>query len=87
MSASNLLDIPVWATLGAERLAHIRVPESVTRLVILPDNDRAGRQGARKAAEAYSQAGRIVETIWPPAGFNDWNDALRAGAGGARAAA
>lgn len=82
MSAGTLLDLPVWATLGSERLPHIRIPETVTRLVILPDNDRAGHLGARKAIEAYSRAGRVVETVWPPAGFNDWNDVLRAGTGG-----
>ncbi len=87
MSASTLLHMPVWATLGAERLSHIRIPEAVTRLVILPDNDRAGRQGAKKALAVYARAGRVVETVWPPAGFNDWNDVLRAGAGGALAAA
>ncbi|MBV1686417.1 toprim domain-containing protein [Novosphingobium sp. G106] len=77
MSAALLLGIPVWATLGSERLPHITVPESVTRLLILPDNDRAGRLGARKAMAAYARSGRTVETVWPPSGFNDWNDVLR----------
>jgi putative DNA primase/helicase len=78
LSAILLLDIPVWATLGNERLAHITIPDAVTRLILLPDNDRGGRMGAAKAAEAYAMPGRTIETIWPPLGFNDWNDALRA---------
>lgn len=78
LSAILLLDIPVWATLGNERLAHIAIPDSVTRLILLPDNDRGGRIGAAKAAEAYVMPGRTIETLWPPHGFNDWNDALRA---------
>jgi hypothetical protein len=79
LSAATLLGVPVWATLGSERLPHILVPESVAHLLILPDNDRAGRIGARRAHQACARQGRRIETIWPPAGFNDWNDVLRAG--------
>lgn len=78
LSAILLLDIPVWATLGNERLAHIAIPDTVTRLILLPDNDRGGRIGAAKATETYAMLGRTIETLWPPHGFNDWNDALRA---------
>lgn len=78
LSAILLLDIPVWATLGNERLAHVAIPDTVTRLILLPDNDRGGRIGAAKAVEAYAMPGRTIETLWPPQGFNDWNDVLRA---------
>ncbi|WP_067736904.1 DUF7146 domain-containing protein [Novosphingobium naphthalenivorans] len=78
LSAMILLGLPVWATLGSERFPHVAVPETVTRLILLPDNDRPGRIGAAKASEAHVVPGRTIETIWPPAGFNDWNDALRA---------
>ncbi|MFY9351109.1 MAG: toprim domain-containing protein [Sphingobium sp.] len=82
MSAILLLDIPVWATLGNERLAHIAIPDTITRLILLPDNDRGGRIGAAKATEVYAMPGRTIETLWPPAGFNDWNDVLRSGGKG-----
>ena len=82
MSAILLLDIPVWATLGNERLARIAIPNTVTHLILLPDNDRGGRIGAAKAIEAYAMPGRTIETLWPPHGFNDWNDVLRAGGKG-----
>ena len=78
LSAILLLDIPVWATLGNERLPHIAIPDTVTRLILLPDNDRGGRIGAAKAMEAYARPGRTIEVLWPPQGFNDWNDVLRA---------
>tara|TARA_R110002167_G_scaffold23355_3_gene82895 strand:- start:182 stop:646 length:465 start_codon:yes stop_codon:yes gene_type:complete len=78
LSAMILLDIPIWATLGSERFPHVAVPETVTRLILLPDADRAGRIGAAKAREVHALPGRTIETIWPPARFNDWNDALRA---------
>ncbi|AMK23192.1 MULTISPECIES: DUF7146 domain-containing protein [Sphingomonadaceae] len=76
-SAMILFDLPVWATLGNERLAGITIPETVTRLLLLPDNDRGGRIGATKAEQAYGMPGRTIETIWPPPRFNDWNDVLR----------
>jgi putative DNA primase/helicase len=78
LSAMILLGIPVWATLGSERFPHVAVPETVTRLILLPDNDQAGRIGAAKAGEVHAVPGRTTQTILPPVGFNDWNDALRA---------
>ncbi|WP_237230108.1 MULTISPECIES: toprim domain-containing protein [Sphingobium] len=74
ISAMALLDIPVWATLGSERLHNIALPSRVTRLILLPDNDRAGQLSAAKALIAYQDPGRMVQTIWPPMGMNDWND-------------
>lgn len=79
LSAMVLLDIPVWATLGNERFAHIAIPDSVTRLILLPDNDRGGWMGAAKATQAHAMPGRTVETLWPPQGLNDWNDLIRKG--------
>lgn len=82
LSAMILLGIPVWATLGNERLAHIAIPDTVTHLILLPDNDRGGRIGVARALDVYVAPGRTIETLWPPAGFNDWNDVLRAGGKG-----
>jgi putative DNA primase/helicase len=82
LSAMILLGIAVWATLGNERLPRIAIPNRVTRLILLPDNDRGGRIGTAKAEAAYAMPGRTIETVWPPAGFNDWNDCLRAGGKG-----
>lgn len=79
LSASALLRIPVWATLGAERLDRIAVPEQVTRLILLADNDCAGRRAVERAQERYIWPGREIEILWPPAPFIDWNDLLRAG--------
>lgn len=77
LSAALLLRIPVWAALGSERLYQIQVPATVRRLLILPDNDRSGRLGARKALAGFSQDGRTVEVRLPWGGVNDWNDVLR----------
>ena len=77
LSAAALLDMPVWAALGSERLSCVDIPASVRRLVLLPDNDRAGRLAARRAREAHLRDDLEIETLWPWAGLNDWNDVLR----------
>lgn len=76
MSAAALLNIPVWAVLGNERLARFAIPDVVRHLILLPDNDRAGRLAERQARKAHARSGLVIETIWPWAGLNDWNDVL-----------
>ncbi len=75
-SAALLLGIPVWATLGAERLARIAIPDFVQRLILLPDNDPAGRLAEQQARIAYACADRTIDTLWPWYGLNDWNRVL-----------
>lgn len=84
LSAIILLGIPVWAALGNERLPHVAVPQSVERLILLPDNDAAGQLAVRLAIEAHAKRGRHIDTIWPWRGLNDWNDVLRAEREGGR---
>lgn len=84
VSAMILLGIPVWATLGSERFSHVTVPGTVQRLILLPDNDNAGRHGAALAAQAHCAADRRMEILWPWRGLNDWNDVLRAERKGGR---
>jgi hypothetical protein len=79
LSAMVLLGFPVWATLGNERLARVDIPLSVRRLVLLPDNDHAGRLAMKAAMIAHAAPGRTIEVEWPWYGLNDWNDVLRAG--------
>lgn len=73
-SAHILLGIPVWAATGAERFPQIAIPERVDHLILLPDNDDTGRRGAQLAETAHERPGRVIETILPWDGFNDWND-------------
>lgn len=82
ISAMILLGIPVWATLGSERFPLIAIPKSVTRLILLSDNDHAGRIAVPLAQQAHMVVGRTIETIWPWSGRNDWNDVLREGGKG-----
>ncbi|MFJ5932239.1 DUF7146 domain-containing protein [Sphingomonas sp. NPDC092331] len=82
MSAMVVHDMPVWATLGNERMAHVALPVTVTRLFLFPDNDVAGEIGAAEAMAAHARPGRSIKTLWPPDGYNDWNDLLREGGKG-----
>lgn len=73
-SASLLLGIPVWAALGSERFGQVAIPEHVTTLIVLPDPGKAGRRADALAREAHAKPGRVIETLWPGRGWNDWND-------------
>ncbi len=76
LSAIQLLGIPVWATLGGERLPQIAIPRQVRRLVLLPDADRSGRIAERKSRDFYASLDIEIETIWPWFGEKDWNDLI-----------
>jgi putative DNA primase/helicase len=76
-SAHILLGIPVWAALGSDRLPLGTIPERVEHLILLPDDDLAGRRCARRAWQAHARPGLAIETKFPGGGFNDWNDRHR----------
>ncbi|WP_176400374.1 DUF7146 domain-containing protein [Sphingobium sp. Z007] len=78
LAAMRLHRIPVWATLGAERAAHVLLPSGLKRLVLLFDRDAAGWKANRRAHLAYNRPGLEIVSPWPPAPCNDWADVLEA---------
>lgn len=61
------------------KFAAIELPAQMGPLVIIAQNDPVGSKAAdalERAIAAHQQLGRIVQTMWPPAGFKDWNDVL-----------
>jgi hypothetical protein len=82
LSAMILFDVPVWATLGAERLHQVTIPDQVTRLMLFPDNDVAGEIAEAHARHAYDRPGRTIDSEYPPDPHKDWNDVLRLGGKG-----
>lgn len=76
LSATTMTQIPVWACLGAARMASVAIPHCVRELHVFGDADDPGRAAAERVA-----AGRhhfaVVKTF-PPSGCKDWNDALTA---------
>src|SRR3546814_11707041 len=79
ISAMILFGIPVWATLGSERLHQIATPDRGRRLVLFPDNDVAGEIGVAHALERYALPGRAIDLEFPPAGFQDSTAVARLG--------
>lgn len=76
LSARQLFSIPVWATLGANRLGAVTLPECVKRIYIFADTGEVGLREAYKAADTYLELG-IGCIVQPPEPcFSDWNDVL-----------
>ncbi len=75
LSASQLYRLPVWATLGAQRLGSIDLPDVVKKVVIFGDNGTAGEKAAAAAVSLYRRRGYQCEAVFPESG-NDFNDLL-----------
>lgn len=78
LSAMQLSGVPCWASLGGQRLAKIEIPPNVREIHIFADDDAAGRLAAEMAAGRYTRDGLVVTLRWPPEGFGDWNEVLKA---------
>lgn len=80
-------DLPVWSTLSTSGLEGIVLPTDITRVVLLADNDDAGRRAADATAAKLGTEGRRVFLAVPPRAGDDFNDMLlREGAAAVRAA-
>ena len=67
------------ATIAAlQQLLHAMSAGPASILIAATDADMAGRRYAGRLEELATEAGVRFEAILPPAGLNDWNDALRA---------
>lgn len=78
LSAMRLYSFPVWASLGAQRMKALRLPDNVKEVMIFRDNGDVGFKEAIAAAEKFEYEGRAVMIEAPPEQFQDWNDALKA---------
>ncbi len=75
LSAMQIYYAPVWACLGASRLAAVAIPPNVERVTIFADRDRPGRDAAMKAAARFRQSVNVSVRL-PPEACKDWNEAL-----------
>lgn len=78
LSAMQLFEVPVWCSLGSERLGKLELPPEVRHVVLFADNGDAGRKAAMRAVETYTGQRRKVTLRFPPAEFRDFNDVLAA---------
>ena len=71
-----LNDFSCWSCLGARRFDQVRLPDSITHLMLAHDNDAEGRRAAGRAEERYARPGLFIERTPPEARFKDWAQAL-----------
>lgn len=76
LSAMQLFNIPVWACLGAARMDRVAIRGSVREMHIFGDNDAPGRAAAERTAGVYRARKRVLR--FPPNGYKDFNDLLKA---------
>lgn len=80
LSAMQLFMLPVWATLGAARMKHVKLPAHVKRVVLFRDPGERGKAAAYEACTAFALEGRHMIVQDPPEGDDaktDWNDWVR----------
>ena len=75
--AQEMPGASVWAAPGAGMLRAMCLPPNVASVIIAVDNDAAGEQAARRAAERFASEGRHVRIMRPDPAYKDWNDQLR----------
>ncbi len=71
-------DFGALAALCAGGVSRLVWPASTRALIIAPDRDKPGQEGAEALARRAWAAGLAVNLMWPPGEFKDWNDAARA---------
>jgi hypothetical protein len=81
LSLYAMFQVPVWATLSSTNMANVSLPPLplAQSVYIAQDNDGAGRNAVRKAADRFWREGRRVVLMEPPGHLNDFNDYLTAG--------
>jgi DNA primase len=82
LSAAQLYQVATWATLSANRLGAIAIPETVWNIIVFADQGEVGMREACKAADAYEERHFAVEIIAPAADFpelqaDDFNTVAR----------
>ncbi len=76
LTLAQALGRSVWVAAGTSMMPQMIFPPVVNALVIGADGNAPGEAAARKAADAYSAAGRAVRIMRPSPGFVDFNAEL-----------
>lgn len=75
IASQNATGIPVWACINAGGLEIVEIPQEVREVIIFADNDKRGREAARKAAfRLRDEEGKTVKIILPSRQGSDWAD-------------
>ena len=84
LAATQLSEIPCWATLGNERFGLVTIPEVVRELFLFLDADDGGELAQERASNAYAAPGRRITIRRPRKAGYDWADVLVAREGKTR---
>lgn len=71
-----LHEIPCWASLGADRLDQLLIPDTVEKLILAEDNDSPGLLAGNKAEKRYRRPGLQIVRHPPAPPFDDWANIL-----------
>ena len=63
----------VWATLGTGGLSSIELPEDISEVILIRDNDKASKDSTDKFKEVYADKYNIYDEF-APEGCKDWNE-------------
>lgn len=72
----------VACTISAANFGNLSIPNYVNDVKLFPDPDKAGKEAALKAVDAYQRQGKTVTIVMPPkrtldnGKLADWNDVL-----------
>lgn len=65
----------VVSTVYATNFHNLKIPKEVNKIILAPDNDKAGKLATQKALEYYKRPKLDIVVSFPPEG-KDWNDML-----------
>lgn len=82
LSAMARFGRPGWALMAAGNLARWRPPPNVQHVLIAADRGEAGERAARDLETELRTRRLMVEVVFPPRPFGDWNEAAQAEARG-----
>jgi DNA primase len=78
LSAREMMpERPCWVAFGTGNMPFIGLPDCVSEVTLLGQNNEAGKVAVRKAGEALLLRGLAVRETFPPPQFDDWNDLQR----------
>jgi len=74
--------LPGWSTLGTSGLANLELPDSVTEVILLAENDGGPNEKAlNKVLPALTSRGVKARVARPPSGLKDFNDLVNGTSG------
>ncbi len=78
LCASEMADVPGWATLGSWNFHYVVLPKKVRWVIIAADHDKVGKNDAYTLKAALTARGLKCSVAMPPEEGQDWADVAKA---------